>query len=97
MRGAEESQADYCENVLGSKYSWGYENLVPGCNVVTKDPSNMCKCCEPLATGKLLFYIDIYCLTLTHLFNFIFEIDQLYILKFANNTSDMKMYFTVKE
>ena len=49
--GTEESRADYCENVLGGKYSWGHENLVPGCNPAGKDPSNLCKCCDPLSTG----------------------------------------------
>ena len=78
MKGTEESQADYCENVLGSKYSWGHENLVPGCNYVTEDPSNRCKCCEPLATGKLLFDIKVYCLPVTHLCHLIYEIYRSY-------------------
>ena len=42
----EESRADYCENVLGGKYSWGVENLVPGCNPVVPG-ATVFRCCEP--------------------------------------------------
>ena len=48
----EEAQADYCENVLGCKYSWGMDNLVPGCNPVDYTGQKQCKCCVPRSSGR---------------------------------------------
>ena len=46
----EDAVADYCENVLGYKYSWGYEHLVPGCTG--------CRCCKPQKISNLLIFIN---------------------------------------
>ena len=53
----EQQIAEYCEFVKGGKYSWGNNNLVPGC-IKSYPPSSHCKCCHPADMGM---YVIINC------------------------------------